>query len=337
MIGSSLVTLRMQAYAGNYTKNRARYGKITEICIHHCADIITVAALGSLWQRVGRKGSSHYGVSGTQIGQYVSEDDIAWTNGGANSPHGWDANCRSVTIETSNSGRAPNWPVADDTLATLIKLVADIAKRNNIGALVVGKTLTYHSMYAATACPGPYLKGKLQYICDEANRLNNSQTNTNESEENDMQFLHAVSEKCEVFSAADVNAVFKGYNGGKLRKGVHYPIHALLGEGGGFSWARIFVDGEKRYAVILPDRSEVVSLSSGDAFAACAAQAGVQAADPELAKKLAAETLRADTAEKQAKEEAAKRVAAEKATAAANKQAGEYLVRINNAKSALGA
>lgn len=166
MTGSSLVTKRMQAYAGNYTKGRSRYGKITEITVHHCAGIMSIDDLGRLWQRVGREGSSHYGVSGTQIGQYVSEDDIAWTNS-----H-WASNCRAVTIETSNNGGAPNWPVADDTLQTLIKLVADIAKRNGLHPLVLGKTLTWHSMYAATACPGPYLKGKLQYIVDEANKLN---------------------------------------------------------------------------------------------------------------------------------------------------------------------
>ena len=166
MIGSNLVTKRMQAYAGNYTKGRSRYGKITEITVHHCAGIMSIDDLGRLWQRVGREGSSHYGVSGTQIGQYVSEDDIAWTNS-----H-WASNCRAVTIETSNSGGAPNWPVADDTLQTLIKLVADIARRNGLHPLVLGKTLTWHSMYSATACPGPYLKGKLQYIADEANRLN---------------------------------------------------------------------------------------------------------------------------------------------------------------------
>lgn len=166
MTGSSLVTKRMQAYAGNYTKGRNRYGKITEITVHHCAGVMSIDDLGRLWQRVGREGSSHYGVSGTQIGQYVSEDDIAWTNS-----H-WASNCRAVTIETSNNGGAPNWPVADDTLQTLIKLVADIAKRNGLHPLVLGKTLTWHSMYAATACPGPYLKGKLQYIVDEANKLN---------------------------------------------------------------------------------------------------------------------------------------------------------------------
>ena len=168
MIGCSFVTKQIPAYVGNYTKNRARYGKISEITVHHAAGIVSVDALGKLWQTKGRAGSSHYGVSGAQVGQYVSEDDIAWTNSN------WTANCRAVTIEVSNSSGAPNWEVSDTSLETLVKLVADIARRNGLFPLVVGKTLTYHSMYTATACPGPYLKSKLQWLCDEANKLANA-------------------------------------------------------------------------------------------------------------------------------------------------------------------
>lgn len=170
MTGCTFVTKQIPAYAGNYTKNRARYGKISEITVHHAAGIVSVDALGKLWQTKGRNGSSHYGVSGAQIGQYVSEDDIAWTNSN------WTANCRAVTIEVSNSSGAPNWKVSDTSLQTLVKLVADIARRNGLFPLVVGKTLTYHSMYTSTACPGPYLKGKLQWLCDEANKLANTPT-----------------------------------------------------------------------------------------------------------------------------------------------------------------
>ena len=65
MTGSALVTKHMQAYAGNYTKTRSRYGKITEITVHHCAGVMSVEDLGRLWQRVGREGSSHYGVART--------------------------------------------------------------------------------------------------------------------------------------------------------------------------------------------------------------------------------------------------------------------------------
>ena len=167
MKGCSFITKEVPAYVGNYTKNRARYGKISEITVHHAAGIVSVDALGQLWQEKGLAGSSHYGVSGAQIGQYVSEDDIAWTNSN------WSANCRAVTIEVSNSSGAPSWEVSDTSLQTLVKLVADIARRNGLFPLVVGKTLTYHSMYTATACHGQYLKNKLQWLCDEANKLAN--------------------------------------------------------------------------------------------------------------------------------------------------------------------
>ena len=96
----------------------------------------------------------------------VDESDVAWTNGN------WEANCRAVTIETSNGGGAPEWPVSDTTFQTLVTLVADIARRNGLGKLVKGKNLTWHSMYAATACPGPYLSGKLQELVDKANTIN---------------------------------------------------------------------------------------------------------------------------------------------------------------------
>ena len=167
MADSKLVTKFLPAYTGNYTKNRAAQGgRITEITVHHCAGVMTVESLGALWQRVGRQGSSHYGVCGDAVGQYVAESDVAWTNSN------WAANCRAVTIEVSNSGGAPDWPVSDASLQTLAKLVADIARRNGLGELCVGKNLTYHSMYTATACPGPYLLAKLPDIAAQANAIN---------------------------------------------------------------------------------------------------------------------------------------------------------------------
>jgi hypothetical protein len=164
---SSLVTTVVPAHTNNFTPNRSTNGSpISEICIHHAAGNITVATLGALWQNPNRAGSSHYGVNGTQIGQYVKESDIAWTNG-----H-WESNKRSVTIETANSSGSPDWLVSDETLNSLIALVADIARRNNLGKLVVGENLTYHSMYSATLCPGPYLLSKLTYIANKANETN---------------------------------------------------------------------------------------------------------------------------------------------------------------------
>ena len=126
---------------------------------------LTAEQCGKIFQKVGRYGSSHYGIGyDGRIGQYVDESDTAWTNSN------WDSNCKSVTIETSDNDNS--WYVNDTTLNSLIKLVADIAKRNNLGTLVPGKSLTWHSMFTSTTCPGDYLRSKMQYIADEANKIN---------------------------------------------------------------------------------------------------------------------------------------------------------------------
>lgn len=168
MSNSSLVNVRIPAYSGNYTAGRS--GKrIEAITIHHMAGNLSAEQCGYIFQKVGRNGSSHYGIgSDGRIGQYVDESNTAWTNSN------WDSNCKSVTIETSNCEIGGNWAVSDAALNSLIRLVADIAKRNNLGTLVLRKNLTWHSLFANTSCPGPYLKSKLQYICDEANRINAS-------------------------------------------------------------------------------------------------------------------------------------------------------------------
>lgn len=164
MSKSSLVNVTVPAYEGNYTKGRSGR-KIEQICLHHMAGRLTAEQCGKIFQQVGRYGSSHYGIGyDGRIGQYVDETDTAWTNSN------WDSNCKSVTIETSDNDNS--WYVNDTTLNSLIKLVADIAKRNNLGTLVPGKNLTWHSMFTSTTCPGDYLRSKMQYIADEANKIN---------------------------------------------------------------------------------------------------------------------------------------------------------------------
>ena len=164
MSNSKLVSIEVPAYEGNYSKGRSGR-KIEQICLHHMAGRLTAEQCGKIFQQVGRYGSSHYGIGyDGRIGQYVDETDTAWTNSN------WDSNCKSVTIETSDNDNS--WYVNDTTLNSLIKLVADISKRNNLGTLVPGKNLTWHSMFTSTTCPGDYLRSKMQYIADEANKIN---------------------------------------------------------------------------------------------------------------------------------------------------------------------
>ena len=119
-----------------------------------------------------------------------------------------------------------------------------------------------------------------------------------ESEDDNMKFLKVTSGKCEVFTAPDVNAVDKSYDGGKLTEGVCYPVQAEVGNSGGYRWVRIFVAGVQRYAVVLADRCQLVTLSPGDAFAACVAQGGAGDGAEELKAQLEAANARAEEADK---------------------------------------
>ncbi|MFR5630418.1 MAG: M23 family metallopeptidase [Ruthenibacterium lactatiformans] len=164
-----------------------------------------------------------------------------------------------------------------------------------------------------------------------------------ESEDDNMKFLKVTSGKCEVFTAPDVNAVDKSYNGGKLTDGVCYPVQAEVGSSGGYSWVRIFVAGVQRYAAVLADRCRLVTLSPGDAFTACVAQGDAGGGAEELKAQLEAanaradaEARRADEADKRADAETQRADRAEAGEKRANEQAGAYLQRIESAKTALG-
>lgn len=163
---SPLATESYPAYAGNYSGPEARTN-ITAVTVHHMAGVNSAQGCGAIFQQPGRNGSAHYGIGlNGEIAWYVDENCVAWTNSN------WQSNQCSVTIECSNSSVGGDWPVSDVTLQSCIKLVADIAKRNGLGKLVPGQNLTWHSMFASTSCPGPYLLARMQYIADEANKIN---------------------------------------------------------------------------------------------------------------------------------------------------------------------
>lgn len=155
--------------------NKPRNHKIDTITIHHMAGNLSVQTCGSLFAKPSRKASSNYGVNHKEVGLYVDEANRSWC-----SSNGVNDN-RAITIETANDGGAPDWHIADDTMDTLIKLVTDICKRNGIEKLiwsdnkndrinhVNGCNMTIHSDFAATACPGPYLKSKMAYIAQKVN------------------------------------------------------------------------------------------------------------------------------------------------------------------------
>lgn len=158
----------------NYTKispnkTSPRKNKIKKITIHHVAGNLTVETIGNVFAPASRKASSNYGVDNKgRVGMYVEEKDRAWTSSNA------DNDNQAVTIEVSNNGGAPNWPVSDIALAKTIELCIDICKRNGIEKLNYtgdkSGNLTMHKWFAATNCPGPYLESKFPYIAEQVNK-----------------------------------------------------------------------------------------------------------------------------------------------------------------------
>lgn len=152
--------------------------KITKITPHHMAGNLSIETCGEVFANSARQASSNYGI-GTdgRIGLYVPEDKRAWTSSSY-------ANDRqAVTIEVANSSTGGDWPVSDKAWNALVNLCVDICKRNGIKALSwtgdASGSLTCHYMFAATGCPGPYLKGKMGELAKQVNaKLNGSSTST---------------------------------------------------------------------------------------------------------------------------------------------------------------
>lgn len=143
-------------------------GKITKITIHHMAGNLSVESCGNVFQT--REASANYGIdSNGRVGMYVEEKDRSWASSSRENDY------KAVTIEVANDGGADtDWHVSDKALAKLIDLCVDICQRNGIDKLTyTGDSkgnLTRHNMFAATACPGPYLQGKFPYIAEEVNK-----------------------------------------------------------------------------------------------------------------------------------------------------------------------
>ena len=139
--------------------NRPRSQPISKITVHHMAGNTTLESFGALVGRPSRQMSANYAIeSSGRIGLFCHEADRSWCSSSPWNDH------RAVTIEVANDSGAPDWHVSDKAYAALLDLCTDICRRNGIKELTYtgdkNGSLTMHCFYAATACPGPYLKSK---------------------------------------------------------------------------------------------------------------------------------------------------------------------------------
>ena len=178
---SSLVNYtRISPNRGNVVNGKRVYGRdhaIDTVSIHCVVGQCTVEALGSIFASASKQASSNYGIGyDGRIGMYVEEKDRSWcTSSKANDN-------RAVTIEVASDTKHP-YRVNDAAYKSLIKLLADICRRNGIKKLVWstdknnrinhrnGCNMTVHRDFANKACPGDYLYNLHGQIADEVNKI----------------------------------------------------------------------------------------------------------------------------------------------------------------------
>ena len=173
MVKSSLSTVFMESP----NRSSPRMSKIDTITIHCMAGNLSVESCGALFAKSSRKASSNYGIgSDGRIACYVGEEDRSWCSSNRANDN------RAITIEVANDGGADTgWHVSDKAYKSLISLLVDICRRNNIAKLVWsnsksdrvnhknGCNMTVHRDFANKSCPGDYLYSLHSKIAKEVN------------------------------------------------------------------------------------------------------------------------------------------------------------------------
>lgn len=155
--------------------NKPRNHAIDTITIHCMAGHMSTKACCDMFANPANEVSSNYTVDDNGvIGCSVDEKDRSWCSSSPENDH------RAVTIEVASDSSEP-CNVTPKAYEALIKLVADICKRNNIKELkwrgdksLVGQVdkqnMTVHRWFSSyKSCPGEYL---YSHMGDIANRVN---------------------------------------------------------------------------------------------------------------------------------------------------------------------
>ena len=135
-----------------------RNNSIRKITIHHMAGNLGAVSCAQMHRNGSCSANYYIGSDGT-ICSGVAENRRAWTSSSPANDH------QAITYEVANNSGAPNWSISKAAYDAMIALSRDICSRYGINAYYDGSSsasLTTHDMFAATCCPGPYIKGKLK-------------------------------------------------------------------------------------------------------------------------------------------------------------------------------
>ena len=148
---------------------------IDTVTIHCVVGQASVETLGNLFSKESTQASSNYGIGyDGKIGLYVEEKNRSWCSSSSSNDN------RAITIEVASDAVHP-YTVNDKAMKSLVNLLTDICKRNNIKQLLwkanknlIGQVdkqnMTVHRWFAAKECPGEYLYNKHSEIAAEVNK-----------------------------------------------------------------------------------------------------------------------------------------------------------------------
>lgn len=193
---------------------------IDTITIHCAAAQAEVETLGRLFQT--KQASANYGIGPDgRVGMYVEEKNRSWaTSDGENDR-------RAVTIEMACENRHP-YKVKDAAYKTLLDLVTDICRRNDIKKLVWstskadrvnhknGCNMTVHRDYENKACPGQWLYDRHGEIAAEVNRRL-----AEKQEDKNMVRYKSIEEMPKGYQAEAQELVGLGFNGYSDERGLY--------------------------------------------------------------------------------------------------------------------
>lgn len=182
---SSLVNYKKLSPNNSGARNHA----IDTVSIHCVVGQCSVETLGNIFADSSKEASSNYGIGyDGKIGLYVEEKNRSWCTSSSENDN------RAITIEVASDTYSP-YAVNDKAYNSLINLLVDICKRNNIKKLVWstnksdrinhknGCNMTVHRDYANKSCPGDYLYNRHG---DIANKVNAKLETSTESEDDEM-------------------------------------------------------------------------------------------------------------------------------------------------------
>lgn len=171
----------------NISKNKTANRKhaIDTITIHCFVGQVTAKQGCDFFASTPKECSANYvvGFDGS-IGLSVEEKDRSWCSSNR------ENDMRAITIEVASETSEP-YSVTEKAYNSLIKLLIDVCKRNNIKRLLwrndkslIGQVdkqnMTVHRWFANKSCPGTYLFANMGEIADAVNaELNNETQKTN--------------------------------------------------------------------------------------------------------------------------------------------------------------